>query len=793
MLSPVTRDARGLYADLGVTLRGGRNAAVKCFANPAAHVHGDRNPSCSVSTETGVWCCHGCGSKGGPYDAAIACGRTPREAMELLNRRGFLERVRPMNDTPPRQPSTDQHFGARSSRVVEQDSDEADRGCTVEAYARAKGLPAEFLMELGLQDTRRPGGGPSAVRIPYFDTNGAEVAVRYRLALEKKRDGADNRFRWKSGSKPRLYGLDRLDRGHEAGWAALVEGESDCHVLWYAGVSALGLPGANSWNETRDAPSLDGIDTIYVFIEPDSGGDSALHWLGKSRIRDRVRLVFLDDFKDIAETFLADPARFADRLQEMLATAVPWAEHARTERERDRSAGFPKCEAIARCPSILDRLAEDLSRAGLVGELRTAKLVYLAATSRLLDQPVSVAVKGPSSAGKSFTVERALAFLPAEACYVLTAMSERALAYSDEELEHRMLVVYEAAGLEGELASYLMRSLLSEGRLRYETVEATPDGMRSRLIEREGPTGLIVTTTAVRLHPENETRLLSIPVKDSTEQTRAILDSLAQQQRPQIDFTPWHELQRWIAADPQPVTIPYAKALVRAIPPVAVRLRRDAKALLNLIRAHALLHQASRERDTQGRILASVEDYAVVRELVYDLIADGVEATVSPTIRATVAAVPEGASMEVTLRQLATALGIDKAAASRRAKTAIERGYLINLADGTRGKPMRLVRGDPLPEDNEVLPTIDAIRAEGSLEGAVNPSVEVLTLEPKVPSPHDKILIASGTDSAHPVPAGLCRYAQHRGLDWLNEAGRLVCGICHPPAAISRRKPWTWP
>ena len=35
------------------------------------------------------------------------------------------------------------------------------------------------------------------------------------------------------------------------------------------------------------------------------------------------------------------------------------------------------------------------------------------------------------------------------------------------------------------------------------------------MIEREGPTGLIVTTTALRLHPENETRMLSLTVTDT--------------------------------------------------------------------------------------------------------------------------------------------------------------------------------------------------------------------------------------------------------------------------------------
>ena len=40
-----------------------------------------------------------------------------------------------------------------------------------------------------------------------------------------------------------------------------------------------------------------------------------------------------------------------------------------------------------------------------LGERRAGKLIYLAVTSRLLDRPVSVAVKGPSSGGKSFVVE----------------------------------------------------------------------------------------------------------------------------------------------------------------------------------------------------------------------------------------------------------------------------------------------------------------------------------------------------------------------------------------------------
>jgi len=77
-----------------------------------------------------------------------------------------------------------------------------------------------------------------------------------------------------------------------------------------------------------------------------------------------------------------------------------------------------------------------------------------------------------------------LQLFPAHTYHALSAMSEKALVYSQEPLAHRMLVVYEAAGLQGDLATYLIRSLLSEGQVRYETVEKTSRGLVARLIER---------------------------------------------------------------------------------------------------------------------------------------------------------------------------------------------------------------------------------------------------------------------------------------------------------------------
>ncbi|MCC7000884.1 MAG: PriCT-2 domain-containing protein, partial [Gemmatimonadaceae bacterium] len=503
-------------------------------------------------------------------------------------------------------------------------------GATVISYAAFKQLPEDFLRSLGLTDIHYRNA--PAMRIPYRDAGGVEVAVRIRCALERP-DTHDVRFAWRRGDKPQLYGLDRL---RSTNVAVLVEGESDCHTLWYHGFAALGIPGAGAWNEARDAAHLNGIATVYVVVEPDQGGETVKQWLAKSALRDRAWLVDLAPFKDVSALHCSDPGAFAQRFRAALDRAVPMSQCLAAASARSAADAWAACESLAKQPRILDAVADAYRAAGAVGEARTAMTLYLALTSRFLSRPVSLAVKGPSSGGKSFTVETVLRLFPPEAVHCVTALSDRALAYMDADLRHRFLVVFEAAGMGGEFASYLIRSLLSEGRLIYEFVEKTSTGMRPRRIEKQGPTGLIVTTTAVRLHPENETRLLSLTVTDTPEQTRAVMRAMARPSMNELDVTPWVALQTWLAHAEHRAVIPFASELAERIAPVAVRLRRDFGQLLNLIRAHAILHQATREHDADGRIVATLDDYAVVRDLVLDVISQGIEAAVAPIVRETV-------------------------------------------------------------------------------------------------------------------------------------------------------------
>ena len=67
--------------------------------------------------------------------------------------------------------------------------------------------------------------------------------------------------------------------------------------------------------------------------------------------------------------------------------------------------------------------------------------------------------------------------MPDSAVYKMTGMSDRALAYLVEPMAHRFIILAEAAAIEeSPLALALIRSLLSEGEIRYPTVEKDEDG-----------------------------------------------------------------------------------------------------------------------------------------------------------------------------------------------------------------------------------------------------------------------------------------------------------------------------
>lgn len=374
------------------------------------------------------------------------------------------------------------------------------------------------------------------------------------------------------------------------------------------------------------------------------------------------------------------------------------------------------CRHIAQCKSILPELASSLSEHGLAGEPQGAVLVWLAALTRLFKRPVSIVIKGPSGAGKSHLLHSALSLLPEDAYVPFSGMSDKALIHYDDDLKHKHIVIEEFAGLQSDTGNKWMRQLLSEGEINYATSVPTDNkGWKTQVKHIEGPTGVFLTTTEAGLHAEDESRLLSFIIDGGPEQTMRVLLAQASAvatvpKEPNISADEWKALQRWVALGPKTVLIPFGRTLATLVFSRATRITRDFPHVLGLISAHALLHQLNRATDEQGRVIAQFEDYEEVYGLVERLISDASEATVPEAVQEVVMAVTSitntrpGHRDGTTQTVVADKLQLHKSSVHHSVKIAEELGYLIN-EEPRRGKPHRLLPGEPLPRKKAVLPT----------------------------------------------------------------------------------------
>ena len=360
-------------------------------------------------------------------------------------------------------------------------------------------------------------------------------------------------------------------------------------------------------------------------------------------------------------------------------------------------------------PDILALVARYVETHGYAGDTRAPRLVYLALTSRLLERPVNLFLSGPSAGGKNFTVRCVCPLFPDEAFYAIAGMSPLAVMYSPESFAHRTIVISEASAFhEDGIGASLLRGLAWDAELKYDTVI---DGESVRL-HKDGPTGLITTGTR-KLEAELATRLWTVPVPDDPKHTRAVLQATATEVaglgiRPASDADAFVAAQRWLAvAGGRAVVVPYAQALADLVPDHEVRMRRDFTQLLTLIRAHALLHQWNRARDKQDRMLATLDDYASVYDIVQPVFSASLSAGLTPEVRATVQAVATlapGPENTVTVTAIADRLRLSPSATWRRIRGALDGRWLVN--DETRKyQPAKIRLGEPMP-DTPGLPTL---------------------------------------------------------------------------------------
>lgn len=375
-----------------------------------------------------------------------------------------------------------------------------------------------------------------------------------------------------------------------------------------------------------------------------------------------------------------------------------------------------QCANISKLHDIPLILEGYIQKQGFAGPAHIPLLSYMTLLTGMLPRPVSLLIKGPSGSGKSFGLRMGKQFIPPAAFEEFEGMSEKAIIYlRNLSLKNKHLIIGEASGMAEGGGRALLRQLLSEGKVRYATVESTEKGLKgSELPILEGPCGLIMTTTATGIHPEDENRMISVNIHESSDQIAASLLAYAENSTKKVEplnLDPWFALYEYIKSGPKSVEIPFARDIAKRLPFTHDKVKRDFPHILSLITASALLHSCTRKQAEGGAVIATADDYRLVYQLVNSAISQGLAKSVPDNIRAVVEAV-EGkngrdAILGISNTQIADRLGRDTSVISRTTKKAIEDGYLENTNPG-QGREAKLIIGSrklpsgsamPLPED----------------------------------------------------------------------------------------------
>lgn len=391
-------------------------------------------------------------------------------------------------------------------------------------------------------------------------------------------------------------------------------------------------------------------------------------------------------------------------------------------------------------PEIFNRIVSDTEVLGYVGEAINKQLIYLAASSRKLPDPISVIVVSQSAAGKSYLIDTVKKLIPPEEVVSMTSLSDQALNYLDEDaLLHKFLVMGEA--VHSEAVEHQVREMLSAHELsRLVTMKDPKTGeLRSRMVRKEVIVSAVMSTTNNNINPENASRSFVVNTDESEEQTRAIhvsqrkkysVERYAEKEEliPVIIKT-HHAAQRLLKT--RVIFNPFAEFL--DFPAALMRSRRDHLRFIDLIACVCFLCQFQKKDATTKEglsyIKCDLDDYKIAYEIMTSILPSTLTSfpksalELYETLRGVIKKKAKEETLSpvevsVTQRELREATGMSQMFVKRNMKTLSDYEYVFSSGSpGARSrKSYRLVADEAIRLiDLSVIPTPEEIGARVKL------------------------------------------------------------------------------
>lgn len=278
--------------------------------------------------------------------------------------------------------------------------------------------------------------------------------------------------------------------------------------------------------------------------------------------------------------------------------------------------------AILKRPDLLSYIDQALyerthDKGFIIGEVESKHTLNFNCIGARLGLSTINTLKGGSSIGKTNTANVVTGLHRTKK---VGSLSDTALKYADDLDQIDILYIQET--LEEEFKNKETRLMSADdGGFIAETTVKNPKTGQFEVQQTTIPVKtLVTTTTAIELDPEFASRNFIIPVDDSEEQTKRILEEnfkstekKLQEIRGELNFNYKYDAlkESFSLLKTFIVLIPYENELLEIFPTSNPRARRDSKKLMQLIKESALLFQYQRcrsEVNGQGVLVASWVD-----------------------------------------------------------------------------------------------------------------------------------------------------------------------------------------
>lgn len=274
---------------------------------------------------------------------------------------------------------------------------------------------------------------------------------------------------------------------------------------------------------------------------------------------------------------------------------------------------------ILKDPGLFDLIVEKELDKKITGENQSRKAIFLSLCSVWIEDmniPLNTLVSSVSSAGKSYVCQKIIELFPEDLVIYRSKISGEAFTYwhvnEDDFTWNGMILVLEDIG-QSVLDSPTFRVMCSDG-----SVATVVRNQRAVDLIVNGKPCILITTASTNPSKEILNRFNIVQLDESAKQTEAVayneaIESKNEEYNPAITKA-LNLLKR------KKVHVPFALDVQKYITTnyswTDVRMRRDFSRLRDLIKCSTVLHQFQREINTDGKLIATKQDYNIARECI---------------------------------------------------------------------------------------------------------------------------------------------------------------------------------